>query len=161
MKTISSQWLANVLKNQQLCQKGDIHHTVTDAYAHLHAFTYFTKISILIHACVVCFHLSTCVCACCLFMWFCLVVYVFVYVCVFPFQVALTCSMHPTVRPKRTSQSLTACAPPPLSPLVLTHVFVSLMTRSLCCFSSVSDLMPVCRYNVSVQAQTHMSCLCM
>ena len=49
-------------------------------------------------------------------------------VCVIPFQVALTCSMHPTVRPKRTSQSLTACALPPLSPLVLTHVFVFLLT---------------------------------
>lgn len=70
MKNISTQWLANVWKTYQLCPKGHIHHTVTNAYAHLHAFTcllcsfacYFTKISILIHTCVVCFHLSTCVC---------------------------------------------------------------------------------------------------
>lgn len=63
-------------------------------------------------------------------------------VCVVPFQVALTCSVHPTVRLKRTSQSLTACAPPPLSPLVLTHVLVSLMTRSLCGFPCVCRYVP-------------------
>lgn len=66
-------------------------------------------------------------------------------VCVVPFQVALTCSRYPTVRPKRTSQNLTACAPPPLSPLVLTHVFVSLMTRSLCCVPSDTCLVYVCK----------------
>lgn len=46
-------------------------------------------------------------------------------VCVSLLQVALTCSVPPTVRPKRISPSLTACALPPLSSLVLTHVSVS------------------------------------
>lgn len=50
----------------------------------------------------------------CLWLWACSVL----------LQVALTCSMLPTVRPKRTSLILTACAPP-LSPLVLTLVLVS------------------------------------
>lgn len=52
-------------------------------------------------------------------------------VCVSLFQVALTCSMPPTVPPKRISPSLTACALPPLSSLVLTHVFVSVHTESV------------------------------
>lgn len=111
----------------------------------------FTKISILIHTCCAFSSVYVCVSAACLGDFVC------VRVCALsPFQVALTCSVHPTVRQKRTSQSLTACAPPPLSPLVLTLVFVSLLTRSLCGLSSVSEMMPVCRYNVYLcRAQTH------
>lgn len=128
-----------------LCQKGL---TVTNAYAHLHAFLFCLSLlvyqNIHTHSYFCCLFPSVCVC-------------VSLCVCIVSFQVALSCSMHPTVRPKRTSQSLTACALLPLSPLVLTHVFVSLLTRSLCCFSSVSEVMPFCRFSVC-GAQTH-TCL--
>lgn len=114
---------------------------MTNAYAHLHAFLFCLSLlvyqNIHTHSYFCCLFPSVCVC-------------VSLCVCIVSFQVALSCSMHPTVRPKRTSQSLTACALLPLSPLVLTHVFVSLLTRSLCCFSSVSEVMPFCRFSVFV-----------
>lgn len=123
---------------------------------------YFVHLSLLLyrnihtHSCL-CFHLSTCVCVCvCCVFFICLCARVCI--CVVPFQVALTCSMHPTVRPKRTSQSLTACALPPLSPLVLTHVFVSLLTPEsvLLLFFSVSKITPRLQTrNVSAGGNRH------
>lgn len=118
-------------------------HLCTSACFHLLILFYLSLLvyqNIHTHSYLCCL-VSICLCVC---VSTCLCVYVV------PFQVALTCSMHPTVRPKRTSQSLTACALPLLSPRVLTHVFVSLLTRCLCCFSSVSEMMPFCRCNVFV-----------
>lgn len=103
------------------------------------------------HSHLCCLFPSACVCA---------RVCVSLCVCIVPFQVASASSIHPTVRPKKTSQSLTACALPPLSPLVLTHVFLLLLTRSLCCFSPlVSELMPPLemQFFSGAQADTHVS----
>lgn len=80
------------------------------------------KVFIVIHTHIV-FHLSCYVfalCLCELLSTLCIVLYSCICVCIFSFQVALTCWAHPMVHPKKTSQSLIACALPPLSPLVLT-----------------------------------------
>lgn len=80
------------------------------------------KVFIVIHTHIV-FHLSFYVfalCLCELLSTLCIVLYSCICVCIFSFQVALTCWAHPMVHPKKTSQSLIACALPPLSPLVLT-----------------------------------------
>lgn len=68
-------------------------------------------------------------------------------VCVYLFQVALTCSMPPMVPPKRISPSLTACALPPLSSLVLTLVFVSVHTESVL-FPTVCNITPEPLYGI-------------
>ena len=77
------------------------------------------------------------------------------FVCVLsPFQVALTCSVHPTVRLRKTSQSLTACVPPPLSPLVLTLSVCPSVRLSVCLLLSPRST------SHSVSCDLQCVCLC-